>query len=260
MSAPGNTRGNPPGHNEPRVDFGREQIPASDKQARVGEVFRRVAARYDVMNDVMSLGSHRLIKRAVVDAAGVQPGERVLDLAGGTGDMSALLAPRVGHDGHVVLADINEAMLGIGRDRLLDGGATNVDATLADAERLPFPDTCFDHVVIAYGLRNVTRKEVALREMLRVLRPGGQLLVLEFSHPQNPLLASGYRAFSSLWPLAGRALVGDAAPYRYLVESIEKHPNQQALALLMRDAGFDAVHHHDFIGGVSALHTGRRPA
>lgn len=242
------------------VDFGAERIPASEKRERVGEVFRQVASRYDVMNDIMSFGTHRLMKRAVVDFAAVRAGDTVLDLAGGTGDMAARFAPRVGKSGRVVLADVNPAMLRIGRDRVLDEGHANVLPLLADAEQLPLPDASFDAVVIAFGLRNVTRKHIALEEMLRILKPGGRALVLEFSHPTNPWLARGYRAFSGLWPTLGRAVVGDAAPYRYLVESIEKHPPQATLALMMTDAGFEDVGHVDFLGGIAALHYGSKAA
>ncbi len=238
------------------VDFGSQRIPASEKRERVDEVFRRVADRYDMMNDLMSLGSHRLMKRAVVDFAAVRAGDSVLDLAGGTGDMAARLARRVGKDGKVVLADVNPAMLRIGRDRVLDEGHGNVLPVIADAEQLPLPDAAFDAVVIAFGLRNVTRKHVALEEMRRILRPGGRALVLEFSHPVNPWLARGYRLFSNAWPAVGRLVVGDAAPYRYLVDSIKTHPPQATLELMLRDAGFDEVGHVDFLGGITALHYG----
>jgi demethylmenaquinone methyltransferase/2-methoxy-6-polyprenyl-1,4-benzoquinol methylase len=241
------------------VDFGYQQVPTAEKAARVAEVFRNVAPRYDVMNDLMSLGTHRLMKRMTIELSGVRAGHRVLDLAGGTGDLARLFAPRVAPGGEVVLADINPAMVAIGRDRMLDEGHTNVVAAIADAERLPFADAVFDCVSIGFGLRNVTRKDLVLREMLRVLVPGGRLLVLEFSRPRNALLARAYDGFSGLWPAMGRLVAGDADSYRYLNESIRMHPPQEELAEMMREAGFEAVRYHDLAGGIVALHRGIRP-
>lgn len=241
------------------IDFGYQQVPIGEKSARVANVFRSVAPRYDVMNDLMSLGTHRLMKRMTIELSGVRPGHRVLDLAGGTGDLARLFASRVAPGGQVVLADINPAMVEIGRDRMLDEGLLNVAPAIVDAERLPFADASFDCVTIAFGLRNVTRKQTALEEMLRVLVPGGRLLVLEFSKPRSALLARAYDAFSSLWPAMGRAVAGDADSYRYLNESIRMHPPQEELADMMRRAGFEAVRFHDLIGGIVALHRGIRP-
>ena len=241
------------------VDFGAEPVTPSEKTARVAGVFHTVAERYDAMNDIMSVGLHRVLKRIAVDSLALRPGQRVLDLAAGTGDMARLISPIAASTGQVVLCDINASMLAIGRDRMLDAGLANVVPARADAESLPFPSATFDRVVIAFGLRNVTDKERALSEMNRVLRPGGRLLVLEFSTPRSAWLRGTYRAFQSLWPLAGRVVVGDAAPYRYLVDSIETHPNQAAISLMMRDAGFTDVQADDLLGGVVAMHTGARP-
>jgi demethylmenaquinone methyltransferase/2-methoxy-6-polyprenyl-1,4-benzoquinol methylase len=241
------------------IDFGYERVPIGEKAGRVAEVFRSVAPRYDVMNDLMSLGTHRILKRMTIELSGVREGHRVLDLAGGTGDLARLFAPRVGARGRVILSDINAAMLEVGRDRMLDEGHANVDAVLADAERLPFADGTFDCVTIAFGLRNVTRKDRALEEMRRVLAPGGRLLVLEFSKPRNPLLSRAYDAFAATWPAMGRLVAGDADSYRYLNESIRMHPPQEALAEMMTSAGFDEVRFHDLLGGIVALHRGVAP-
>jgi demethylmenaquinone methyltransferase/2-methoxy-6-polyprenyl-1,4-benzoquinol methylase len=241
------------------VDFGYEQVPIEEKARRVGEVFRSVAPRYDVMNDLMSFGTHRVMKRMTIELSGVREGHRILDLAGGTGDLARLFAPRVGRSGRVVLSDINAAMLEVGRDRMLDEGHANVVAVLADAEQLPFESGAFDCVTIAFGLRNVTRKDKALAEMRRVLAPGGRLLVLEFSKPRSALLSRAYDAFSATWPLMGRLVANDADSYRYLNESIRMHPPQEELAEMMRTAGFDAVRFHDLLGGIVALHRGIAP-
>jgi demethylmenaquinone methyltransferase/2-methoxy-6-polyprenyl-1,4-benzoquinol methylase len=239
------------------TDFGFERVSATEKTQRVAAVFRAVADRYDVMNDLMSLGMHRIMKRVLVEMSAARSGQRILDLAGGTGDIAALLAPIVAPGGRVVLADINAAMLERGRDRLLDEGMTNVDGVQADAESLPFADRCFDVVTIGFGLRNVTDKDRALREMHRVLRPGGRLLVLEFSKPESPLVARAYSAFQALWPALGRAVTGDASPYRYLVESIEMFPDQRALRLMLTDAGFVDVGYDNLANGIVAIHHGR---
>ena len=241
------------------VDFGAEPVTPGEKTARVAGVFHTVAERYDAMNDMMSFGLHRALKRIAVDSLALRAGQSVLDLAAGTGDMARLISPIAGPAGRIVLCDINARMLAIGRDRMLDAGLTNVVPARADAESLPFASDTFDRVVIAFGLRNLTDKERALMEMHRVLRPGGRLLVLEFSTPSSRWLRGSYRAFQGLWPLAGRMVVGDAAPYRYLVDSIETHPNQAALALMMRDAGFGGVRADDLMGGIVAMHTGTRP-
>jgi len=241
------------------VDFGAQPVTPGEKTARVAGVFHTVAERYDAMNDLMSFGLHRVLKRIAVDSLALRAGQSVLDLAAGTGDMARLISPIAGAAGRVVLCDINASMLAIGRDRMLDAGLANVVPARADAESLPFALAAFDRVVIAFGLRNLTDKERALIEMHRVLRPGGRLLVLEFSTPSSSWLRGPYRAFQGFWPLAGRMVVGDAAPYRYLVDSIETHPNQAALALMMRDAGFSDVRVDDLMGGIVAMHTGTKP-
>ena len=240
--------------------FGYQKIPVDEKQERVAEVFRSVATRYDIMNDLMSLGTHRLIKRFTIELSGLRQGNRVLDLAGGTGDLSIRLSPIVGKEGHVVLTDINAAMLKVGRDRIVDRGLqSNITFAESDAECLPFADNCFDCVCIAYGLRNVTRKERALESILRVLKPGGRLLVLEFSKPQNRFISKAYDAFSELWPIAGKAIVGDSESYRYLVESIRVHPDQEALLAMLDEAGFVDTRFHNVLNGISAIHVGVKP-
>ncbi len=236
------------------VDFGFQTIPAAEKVRRVSRVFESVAQRYDVMNDLMSLGSHRIMKRITIEMSGVRAGHAVLDLAGGTGDLAALYAPLVGEHGRVVLADINSAMIDVGRDRLSDRGLMNVAVCQADAEALPFADASFNCVTIGFGLRNVTHKERALAEMYRVLRPRGRLLVLEFSKPDNPFVATAYSAFQSLWPAIGRVVTGDANAYRYLVESIEMHPTQKALKQMITDAGFDHAAYENLLNGIVAIH------
>ena len=240
--------------------FGYQKIPVDEKQERVAEVFRSVATRYDIMNDLMSLGTHRLIKRFTIELSGLRQGNRVLDLAGGTGDLSIRFSPIVGKEGHVVLTDINAAMLKVGRDRIIDRGLqSNITVAQSDAECLPFADNCFDCVCIAYGLRNVTRKGRALESILRVLKPGGRLLVLEFSKPQNRFISKAYDAFSELWPIAGKAIVGDSESYRYLVESIRVHPDQEALLAMLDEAGFVDTRFHNVLNGISAIHVGVKP-
>ena len=240
--------------------FGYQKVPVNEKHERVAEVFRSVATRYDIMNDLMSLGTHRLIKRFTIELSGLRQGNRILDLAGGTGDLSIRFSPIVGKEGHVVLADINAAMLKVGRDRIVDRGLqSNITVAQSDAECLPFADNCFDCVCIAYGLRNVTRKERALESILRVLKPGGRLLVLEFSKPQNRFISKAYDAFSELWPIAGKAIVGDSESYRYLVESIRVHPDQEALLAMLDDAGFVDTRFHNVLNGISAIHVGVKP-
>lgn len=254
-----------PGHHsenqgaESKTHFGYEQVSPAEKTRRVGQVFHSVANRYDVMNDLISVGTHRIIKRLTVELSGVRPGHTVLDLAGGTGDFSMRFAPLVGSTGQIVLADINDSMLKVGRDRLIDKGITgNVQIAQVNAETLPFADETFDCIVIAYGLRNVTDKDKALRSMYRTLKPGGRALVLEFSKPVNPVLGKAYDAFSTLWPVAGKVVTGDAESYRYLVESIRMHPDQETLKTMMQDAGFRDCKYHNLIGGISAIHVGYR--
>jgi len=239
-----------------QTHFGFQKVDEADKAGRVRQVFDSVAARYDVMNDLMSMGLHRLWKRYAVATANVRPGDRVLDIAGGTGDLARAFARQAGDRGTVVLTDINEAMLRAGRDRLLDDGV--VLPTLAcDAEHLPFADASFDVVSVAFGLRNMTHKEAALAEMGRVLRPGGRLLVLEFSKVAAPL-ARPYDWYSfNVLPLIGRLVARDADSYRYLAESIRVHPDQQQLQEMMERAGFDQVEYHNLMAGVVALHVGR---
>ena len=238
--------------------FGFEQVDWRDKQRRVGAVFDSVADKYDIMNDVMSLGIHRLWKRFAIELSGVRKGQRVLDLAGGTGDLAARLAHLAGPEGEVVLADINGAMLAHGRARLLDQGiAANVRFVQANAECLPFPDNHFDCITIAFGLRNVTDKDAALRSMYRVLKPGGRLLVLEFSKPSVPGLAPLYDLYSfKLLPLMGKFIANDAESYKYLAESIRMHPDQATLRDMMLQAGFEDASYHNLSGGIVALHRG----
>ncbi len=239
------------------VDFGYEQVAAEEKAGRVRGVFDSVAGKYDLMNDLMSGGMHRLWKRFTLGQTGLRPGQRALDVAGGTGDLALGMARQVGPKGRVVLSDINWEMLSRGRDRLLDQGlATGVSALQANAERLPFADASFDCVTIGFGLRNVTDKPKALASMRRVLKPGGRLLVLEFSRP-----AEGIKPFYDLYsfgvlPALGRLVAGDADSYRYLAESIRMFPDQPALAGLIREAGFDDCRWHNLTGGVVALHVG----
>jgi demethylmenaquinone methyltransferase/2-methoxy-6-polyprenyl-1,4-benzoquinol methylase len=240
-----------------RTDFGYEQVPVEDKARRVRGVFDSVAGKYDLMNDLMSAGLHRLWKRFAVGATGVRAGMRVLDLAGGTGDLALQFARRVGPEGEVVLTDINDAMLKAGRDRLLDAGRL-LPVVQCDAEKLPFPEAHFDCVSIAFGLRNVTRKECALAEMRRVLKPGGVAVVLEFSRVWAPL-APAYDWYSfNVLPRVGRLVAGDDASYRYLAESIRMHPDQATLKAMMEQAGFDRVEVHNLMAGVVAVHLGYR--
>jgi demethylmenaquinone methyltransferase / 2-methoxy-6-polyprenyl-1,4-benzoquinol methylase len=235
--------------------FGYQAVAETEKAKKVGEVFHSVAGKYDLMNDVMSAGLHRLWKRYAVDTSGLRPGQRVLDIAGGSGDLSRLFARKVGASGQVVLTDINASMLSVGRDRMLDEGLP-VPAAQCDAEKLPFPDNYFDCVSVAFGLRNMTHKELALKEMLRVLKPGGKLLVLEFSQVWKPLQPA-YDAYSfKLLPLMGKLLAQDADSYRYLAESIRMHPDQETLKQMMLDAGFGKVDYDNLTGGVVALHKG----
>jgi demethylmenaquinone methyltransferase/2-methoxy-6-polyprenyl-1,4-benzoquinol methylase len=238
--------------------FGFKEVEKDAKAGMVADVFHSVAARYDLMNDLMSGGIHRIWKRFTIELSGVRKGNEVLDIAGGTGDLAARFADIVGPTGRVVLADINESMLKVGRDKLLDGGRLgNLEFVQADAQYLPFPDDSFDCVTIAFGLRNVTDKDRALRSMLRVLKPGGRLLILEFSKPANPVLSKAYDAYSfRVLPLMGRVVADDADSYQYLAESIRMHPDQETLKEMMEDAGFTRCEYHNMTGGVVALHKG----
>jgi demethylmenaquinone methyltransferase/2-methoxy-6-polyprenyl-1,4-benzoquinol methylase len=241
-----------------KVDFGYEQVARADKAERVRSVFASVAPKYDVMNDLMSFGAHRLWKRFTLSLTGLRAGQHALDVAGGTGDLASGMLRQVGKTGRVVLSDVNENMLELGRDRLLDAGfAGNVECVLADAERLPFEDDSFDCVAIGFGLRNVTDKAAALKSMHRVLKVGGQLLVLEFSKPLIPLLKPLYDAYSfKVLPWLGQRVAGDAASYRYLAESIRMHPDQEALLAMLREAGFAQARYHNLTGGIVAVHRG----
>jgi demethylmenaquinone methyltransferase/2-methoxy-6-polyprenyl-1,4-benzoquinol methylase len=246
----------PAGAGQPgETHFGFRSVPAAEKAGKVAEVFDSVAGRYDMMNDLMSAGLHRAWKAFTVRHAALRPGMKVLDIAGGTGDLARAFARRVGPTGEVWLTDINGSMLAIGRDRLLDDGFAQPVAQ-CDAEALPFPSDRFDRVSVAFGLRNMTRKESALREMLRVLKPGGKLLVLEFSRVWKPL-APLYDAYSfNVLPRLGQAVAGDADSYRYLAESIRMHPDQDSLKSMMEAAGFDRVRYFNLTLGVVALHEG----
>ena len=248
------------GATDKTTDFGFERVSVAEKAQRVSQVFRSVASRYDIMNDVMSLGSHRLIKRFTVELSALRAGHSVLDLAGGTGDFSIRFAPLVGDEGCVVLADISESMLKIGRDRIIDKGiSNNITFAQVNAETLPFADNSFDCVCIAYGLRNVTDKDAALKSMQRVLKPGGRVLILEFSKPTNKLLRKAYDAYSKLWPLAGKLISGDSDSYRYLVESIRMHPDQESLMHMMQAAGLENCKYHNVMSGICAIHMGFKP-
>ncbi len=239
------------------ADFGFETVPKGEKRARVGAVFDRVAERYDLMNDLMSLGLHRLWKAFAVRIARIRPGERVLDVASGSGDLALAFSRQVGPQGQVWLTDINGSMLKRGRDRLLDAGHLG-PVVQCDAEQLPFPDARFDCVSVGFGLRNMTHKDGALAEMARVLRPGGRLLILEFSKVWDPL-APAYDLYSfKVLPWLGERVAGDAEPYRYLAESIRMHPDQAALAAMMGRAGLTGVEYFNLCAGVVAVHRGYR--
>ena len=240
------------------TDFGFQRVYRSEKEKLVRGVFDSVADRYDLMNDLMSGGIHRLWKRFTIELSAVRPGQTVLDIAGGTGDLTLKFSRLVGAEGRVLLADINASMLAVGRDRLIDSGAVgNVHVVQCDAQYLPFPDNSVDCITIAFGLRNVTDKDKALRSMERILRPGGRLLVLEFSKPTNPVLERVYDTYSfKLLPFMGRLVANDEDSYRYLAESIRKHPDQDTLLGMMEDAGFVDCQYHNMTGGIVAVHKG----
>ncbi len=242
------------------TDFGYERVPWGEKKARVGEVFDSVAPRYDVMNDVMSFGLHRLWKRFAIARTGLRNGDAALDVAAGSGDLSLAMARRVGKDGRVVVSDINASMLSVGRDRLIDAGIVgNVEFAIADAEKLPLADRSFDCVTIGFGLRNVTDKDAALREFYRVLKPGGRLVVLEFSKPQVSALEPVYDAYSfQILPRLGELIADDADSYRYLAESIRRHPDQETLLGMFEAAGFERCEYFNLTMGVVAVHVGFR--
>ena len=237
--------------------FGYKTVDEADKVHKVAEVFHSVAGKYDIMNDLMSAGLHRLWKQFTIAHAGIRPGFKVLDIAGGTGDLALAFAKKAGSTGEVWLTDINESMLRVGRDRLLNKGLA-VPISLCDAEKLPFPSNYFDRVSVAFGLRNMTHKDAALAEMYRVLKPGGKLLVLEFSKVWAPLKRP-YDMYSfSVLPWLGQKIAGDADSYRYLAESIRLHPDQETLKTMLQVAGLERVDYFNLTGGVAALHTGNK--
>ena len=242
------------------TDFGFRSVPVTEKAGRVRRVFESVATRYDLMNDLMSLGVHRLWKRAAINRMRLRAGHSVLDLASGTGDLATMALDRVGAAGEVVMSDVNSAMLGVGRDRMIDAGyLSNLHVVQADAERLPFPESSFDAVSIAFGLRNVTDKGRALSEMRRVVRPGGRVVVLEFSKVVVPLLERLYDLYSfEVIPRLGGVVTGDRDSYRYLVESIRRHPDQQTLRCMFADAGLERCGYDNLSAGVVAIHYGDR--
>ncbi len=240
------------------IDFGFTEVPLEDKVKHVKNVFDSVANNYDIMNDVMSMGVHRIWKRHTIELSGIRLGKTVLDLAGGTGDLTKAFAKRVGENGRVVLADINENMVRVGRDKLIDQGIIgNVDYSISNAEALNFADNSFDLVTIAFGLRNVTNKDKALEEIYRVLKPGGQLMILEFSKVSQPLLCKAYDFYSfNILPKMGKIIANDEDSYQYLAESIRKHPDQETLKQMMLTAGFDKAEYVNMSQGIVALHRG----
>lgn len=240
------------------IDFGFTEVPINEKVKKVKGVFDSVAEKYDLMNDVMSFGIHRLWKRQTIELAGVRAGMKVLDLAGGTGDLTKKFAQKVGPTGKVVLADINESMVRVGRDRMINAGVgANVEYTITNAECMAFPDNHFDVVTMAFGLRNVTNKDAALAEIARVLKPGGQALILEFSKVQQPLLSKAYDFYSfNILPKMGKLIANDEASYQYLAESIRMHPDQETLKNMMLNAGFDKAEFTNMNEGIVALHRG----
>ena len=241
-----------------KTDFGYTTVDVAQKQKLVENVFDSVASKYDIMNDAMSLGVHRLWKRHAIALLQVREGMQVLDLAGGTGDLTCLMAPLVTESGHITLSDINASMLHEGKNRLIDKGIVgNIDIVLANAERLPFPDNHFDRIIMGFGLRNVTHKDKALQSIYRSLKPGGRMIILEFSHPTNALFSKIYDAYSfHVLPKLGSLIAKDSASYQYLAESIRMHPNQETLKGMILQAGFDKCEIHNLTGGVVAIHKG----
>lgn len=248
----------PENSSEDTTHFGYQTVKTEEKASKVAGVFHSVAAQYDVMNDLMSFGIHRLWKRFTIDASGVRPGNKVLDLAGGTGDLTAKFSQLVGREGKVILADINSSMLNVGRDKLRDKGLVqNIEYVQANAEYLPFEENTFDIVTIAFGLRNVTDKAKALRSIYSVLKPGGRLLVLEFSKPEQELLNKAYDFYSfNILPKMGELVAKDGESYQYLAESIRMHPDQETLKTMMEEAGFEQASYKNLTGGIVALHKG----
>ncbi|EKD45173.1 MAG: hypothetical protein ACD_70C00036G0004 [uncultured bacterium] len=241
-----------------KTHFGYETVETAEKAERVAKIFHSVAKKYDLMNDLMSLGTHRLWKKIAIDLLRVRPNHCVLDLAGGTGDLTLAIHKKLNASGKIILSDINETMLSTGKKRLLDQGVfKNVSLVLANAETLPFENNYFDRVIIGFGLRNVTDKDAALKSMHRVLKPGGLALILEFSKPILPGLKPIYDAYSfSILPWLGKTLLNDEKSYRYLAESIRMHPDQAALKNMMENAGFEDVNMHNLSGGIVAIHRG----
>ena len=244
----------------PKTHFGHSEVPPAEKTRRVRDVFDRVAVRYDLMNDLISLGLHRPMKQLLVQLAGIREGHVVMDLAGGTGDVSRLLAPIVGKSGRIILTDPNREMLTVGRDAVLNAGFSQVDFVQAMGESLPFPSEHFDAAFISFGLRNFTAKDVALKAILRCLKPGATLVILEFSHPTNTVLSQAWKTWLTMSAQIGKWVVGDAQPYRYLKESIAVHPHQAALQQMMDDAGYVNTTYFDLMGGIAAIHRGQRSA
>ncbi len=253
-----NHQSNNDSNDENTTHFGFQTVEKNEKESKVASVFHSVAQQYDIMNDLMSFGIHRLWKRFTIDASGVRPGNKVLDLAGGTGDLTAKFSQLVGREGKVILADINSSMLNVGRDKLRDRGLVqNIEYVQANAQYLPFEDNTFDVITIAFGLRNVTDKDMALRSMYRVLKPGGRLLVLEFSKPEHELVNKAYDFYSfNILPKMGELVAKDGDSYQYLAESIRMHPDQETLKTMMDDAGFEQTSFKNLTGGVVALHKG----
>lgn len=240
--------------------FGFREVPIKEKAERVAGVFHSVAERYDVMNDLMSLGTHRVMKQMAANATRARTGHKVLDLAGGTGDMAILLADYVGSTGEVCICDINRSMLLEGRNKLLNRGLVgNINFVQGNGECLPFARESFNAITVAFGLRNFTDKAQGLSSMFETLKPGGKLVILEFSHPDNPLLKTAYKGFNKLWPQVGKAVTGDSESYQYLVESIEMHPDQGTLSKMLETAGFHRVRYQNLMGGVAAIHEGMKP-
>lgn len=253
-----NPKNHPPKDDKNTIDFGYKTVAKKDKAKHVADVFDSVATKYDLMNDVMSFGIHRLWKKTTIEYSSVRKGQTILDLAGGTGDLTAQFSKLVGDQGKVILADINDSMLKVGREKLQNKGLIkNIDYVQANAECLPFLDHTFDCITIAFGLRNVTDKQKALESMYRVLKPGGRLLVLEFSKPEYQLLNKAYDVYSfTMLPFMGKIIANDSESYRYLAESIRMHPDQDTLKLMMEQAGFKEVSYHNMTGGIVALHIG----
>jgi demethylmenaquinone methyltransferase / 2-methoxy-6-polyprenyl-1,4-benzoquinol methylase len=240
--------------------FGFDKVRVDEKAGRIAEVFDTVSPKYDIMNDVISFGTHRVVKWYVIHASNIKPGSKVLDIAAGTGDLTILISKRVGPQGSVILSDINEQMLQAGRARVARADIPdNVQFLRADAEDLQFEDNTFDSVTIGYGIRNFTDKMQALREILRVLKPGGQLTIVEFSKPTSKPLQLMADVYSRLWPTFGEILVGNSKPYRYLVESIKMHPDQESFKSMIQDAGYAHVNYENLMGGIAALHIGLKP-